>query len=118
MLLGPLLLLMLLYFIVVLLKKILQLATIKCSENILTRRLRKESQLMTVISRFLLESCLEVGLSAMICIIMIDGKTFKDAWESVSTVCAFLSLLALLFAPFVLLRLTRKYLKDIKLADK
>ena len=66
----------------------------------------------------MLESCIEVGLSAIICIFMIDGETFKDAWESISTVCAFLSLVALLFAPFVLIRLTKKYLKDIQLADK
>ena len=66
----------LLYFIMVLLKKLLQLVTIKCSENFLTRRLRNKGQFMSVITRFLLESCIEVGLSAIICIIMIDGETF------------------------------------------
>ena len=76
MLLGPLLLMILLYFILALLKKLLQLVTIKCSENFLTRRLRNKGQFMSVITRFLLESCIEVGLSAMICIIMIDGETF------------------------------------------
>ena len=76
MLLGPLLLMILLYFIMVLLKKLLQLVTIKCSENFLTRRLRNKGQFMSVITRFLLESCIEVGLSAIICIIMIDGETF------------------------------------------
>ena len=104
MLLGPLLPMIILYAIVMILKKIMQLVTLKCSENFLTRRLRKKSQFMKVITRFMLESCIEVGLSAIICIFMIDEKTFKDAWESISTVCAFLSLLALLFAPFVLLK--------------
>ena len=107
-----------LYSILMLSKKLLQLATIKCSENFLTRRLREKSQYMLVVTRFLLESCLEIGLSAMICIFMIEAETFKDVWESVSTISAFLSLLALLFAPFVLVMLTRKYLKDIKLTDK
>ena len=107
-----------LYSILMLSKKLLQLATIKCSENFLTRRLRERSQYMLVVTRFLLESCLEIGLSAMICIFMIEAETFKDVWESISTISAFLSLLALLFAPFFLLRLTRKYLRDVKAVDK
>ena len=62
--------------------------------------------------RFLLESCIEIGLSAMICILMIDGKTFEGAWESISTIFAFASLAALLIAPFILYRLTKRYLED------
>ena len=64
----------------------------------------------------MLESCLEIGLSAMICILLIDGETFKGNWEIVSTVFAFASLAALLIAPFILFRLTKRYLEDKKQA--
>ena len=64
----------------------------------------------------MLESCLEIGLSAMICIILIDEETFEANWEIVSTAFAFASLAALLIAPFILLRLTKRYLNDKELA--
>lgn len=67
-----------------------------------------------VTMRFLLESCLEIGLSAIICVLMIDDSTFKDAWESVSTISAILSLVGLLIAPIIFLRLTRSFHEELK----
>ena len=62
--------------------------------------------------RFLLESCLEIGLSAIICVLMIDDETFENSWEAFSTVCAFLSLLGLLIAPIYMVKVTKTYLKE------
>ena len=87
-------------------KKLLKTATICCSENFLTKRLRKSSEYTLVIMRFILESCLEIGISAMICVLMIDERTFQDVWESVSTIFAFITLAALVIAPAIFLKYT------------
>lgn len=104
---GPIFFLILFYVIFVVLKKLLQLLTCKCGENCATRVLRKQSLQMVIIMRFLLESCLEIGLSAMITVLMMSKETFKSFSEAFSTACAFLSLLALLLAPLYFLRVTR-----------
>ena len=114
----------LLFFIIsafvlfVLLKMLLKLVTSTCSENFLTKRLRADNQYTLVVMRFLLESCLEIGLCALITVTMIDGETFSSFWESVSTSFAFLCLLGLAIAPIVFSRYVKKYLNDAKqLAD-
>ena len=117
MLLGPLFFLLVLYGLYLLFKKLLQVATTRCGENCFTRRLKTDNRFVLVSMRFLLESCLEIGLSAMICILLIDDKTFQDVWEATSTICAFLSLVLLFATPFIYYRMTRRYLKDIEAAD-
>ena len=85
----------------------MQFVTQKCDENFLTRYLRKDSLFMVIVMRFLLESCLEIGLSAMITILMMDSGAFSNFSEAFSMICAFLSLLALLFAPLYFMQVTR-----------
>lgn len=66
--LGPLLFVMLgavLFFTV---KALLKLAVKKCDENWVTRKIRAKIHYTAGIIRFLLESCLELGLIAMICV--------------------------------------------------
>ena len=52
-------------------KRILRLMTCRRGENCFTRYLRKRSHYLLFSIRFVLESCLETGLSAMICVLMI-----------------------------------------------
>ena len=110
MLLGPLFVMIVGYAVFVLLKKLLQLAVRRCSDNFLTRYLEKRTQYLVFITRFLLEGCIEIGLSAMITVLMMDSEYFKNGWEAVSTIFACLSLLALILAPIFLFRITKKYL--------
>ena len=63
--------------------------------------------------RFLLEGCIEIGLSAMICVLMMTTDNFKDVWEVVSNIFAYISLLALGLAPFYFFRITKKYLAEV-----
>lgn len=64
--LSPLLMIVLAYLVYLIVKKLLQVSTRCCSANCLTRFLRKDNLYSIVIVRFLLESCLEICLSAMI----------------------------------------------------
>ena len=65
--------------------------------------------------RFLLESCLEIGLSAMITVLMMTKETsFMSFSDAFSTICAFLSLLALLLAPLYFVRVTGQHLRDVE----
>ena len=111
---GPIFFMAVGYAVFVLLKKLLQLAVRRCSENFLTRYLRKRTQYLVFITRFLLEGCNEIGLSAMITILMMDSSNFKHFWEAVSTIFAFLSLVALALAPIFFFRITKKYLVQIE----
>ena len=64
--LSPLLMIVLAYLVYLIVKKLLQVSTKCCSANCLTRFLRQDNMYSIVIVRFLLESCLEICLSAMI----------------------------------------------------
>lgn len=115
MLLGPIFFIVLLYLFAVVIKTLMRLATKNCSENFLTKRLRSKSDYSVIIVRFILESCLEVGLSSIICVLMIEREVFTTFWESFSTVCAILSLIGLCVAPVLYYRLTKKYLEEVEL---
>lgn len=64
-----------------------------------------------VVMRFLLEGCLEIGLSAMISIMMIEKETFKDFWEVCVILTAIVSLFMLITAPIYLTYISRQYLE-------
>lgn len=63
-----------------------------------------------VVMRFLLEGCLEIGLSAMISIMMIEAETFKNFWEICCILTAIVSLFMLIAAPIYLTYISRQYL--------
>ena len=65
-------------------------------------------------TRFLLEGCIEIGLSAMICALMIQKENFYNFWELISTVLAFVSLFCLAIAPFLFFKITKKYLETVE----
>lgn len=57
---------------------------------------------------------MEVGLSSIICLLLLEQEVFKHPWETVSLVFAFLSIIGLLVAPLLYFRLTRVYLRDLE----
>ena len=73
---------------------------------------------MLVAMRFLLESCLEIGLSALITVLMLDDKNFGNFWEGVSTALAFVSLLVLLIVPIYQSTAVYQFRKDRKMAKE
>ena len=117
-LLGPIFFLLILDTCLKLIKKLLQTMTARLKENCITRALRRKTQYLLFSMRFLLESCLEIGLSAMICVLMIEGETFAYTWEAVSTILAIISLVGLLIAPFAFCRFTRRYYSKVKKAKE
>ena len=68
-----------------------------------------------VVIRFLLEGCIEIGLSAMICVTRMSKDSFLKFSDSFSNVSAILTLAALAFAPFYMARKIKRFLiKDDK----
>ena len=115
--LGAIILVILIFIAYVIVKKIFQLlfSICKgCTKNCIGRALTSKIDYSVVILRFLLESCLELGLSALITTLMYDSSNYDSFWEAVSTSCAFLSLLALAIAPFYYLWIIMKYLRETR----
>ena len=112
-LLGPIFFLILAFVAFVILKLLLQKATNRCSENFLTRKLRIDLPYMVIMTRFFLESCIEIGLSAMICVLSIDSATFTTFSEALSTIFAIISLILLLLAPFYLFNVAKRFMNYV-----
>ena len=72
------------------------------SKNCLVQRIQKKLNYRGAIIRFFIEGCIELGLIAMICVIRLDYKNWTTWQDSLSTICAFLTLIALFFAPIKL----------------
>ena len=87
----------------------------RCGDNFCTRFFRKKIQFGAIIVRFLLEGCLELGLGAIITIQMMSEDNFGSFWESVSTCCAFITLICLVIAPIALFRVTENYVGEVLL---
>ena len=74
----------------------------------------KKTNVRVYIIRFLLESCIELGLIAMICVVTMNALNWSTWQESVSSLLAFLTLALLLFAPFKLAHASYKLLTQKK----
>ena len=112
--LGPLFFIILFFLIVVSVKKLAVIATKRCeSQNCFFKLIRKNIDYSIIISRFLLEGCLEIGISSIICTLMVERENFDYIWEALSTVSAFLSLLCLVIVPFYFILITRRYLNEL-----
>ena len=74
--LGPIFLIICLSMLIFICKRLCTKVTENCRENCLTRRLRQRHNLVVIIVRFLIESCIEVGLVALISARMIDKDRF------------------------------------------
>lgn len=75
-LLGPVLLAIPVFGIYYILKALSTRMLASCGNNFITRRVRGELVVMVVALRFLLEGCLEIGLSAMICVLSVSSNFY------------------------------------------
>lgn len=112
-LLGPICFIAVFFFVAIVFKFILFKATLKCGDNCLTRIIRVDSPYLVIMTRFMLESCIEIGLSAMITLLSIDKETFSSAGEAFSTACAALGLLLLFLAPIYLYKVAARFMEYI-----
>lgn len=112
MLLGPIFIIVVAYLSWITIRLLLRLAFSRCDENFITQRLRRSLDLRVVVMRFILEGCVEIGLSAIIAVKMIEKEIFDDGSEIFSLTLAFLFLLLLIAAPFGYIKLVYDYLKD------
>jgi len=71
-LLGPIFLIASAYLLFNILRCLAQLSCRKCGENCLTRRIRSNTAHKVVILRFILEGCVEMGISAMISVLLME----------------------------------------------
>ena len=70
-LLGPIFFIILAFIVFNILRCVMKVVTRGCGENCCTKRLRRNSTVHVVVMRFILEGCVEVGLSAMIAVLSI-----------------------------------------------
>ena len=97
---------------------LLLLATRNCRENCLTRRLRKRISVSVIVVRFLIESCIEIGLVALIGIVMVEKQRFDYFQDGLSVVLAFIALICLGLAPIYLLKVGKRYIyKPLSLSE-
>ena len=71
---GPVIILLLSFLLLVALKSLLKLVTKKCNENCLTKRLRRNVSFKAISLRFMMEACLDIGLSTVISILMVSNS--------------------------------------------
>ena len=101
---GALFFLVCIFIIWVPIRKLLQCIGNKSkANNCLVRKMKQDPNFKMVIVRFVIESCIELGLSSLICIVRIDKEDFAKPWEGISTSCAALALLVLILAPIHLM---------------
>lgn len=108
--------------------------TRSCDDNFLTRQVRKHVDYTVITVRFIFEGCIELGLAAMINMLMVSTpilcsvltplfvsqlskSTWKHSGEIFSFVAATLCLLALFMAPFFYVRRSRAYLAEVQEED-
>ena len=116
-LLGPMLLIILVFSLIVLMRCLLKMCCRKASPtNCCRKRVFKNPNYLVVITRFLLESCIEIGLSAMICVLHLNEDSYENYWEIVSTGFAFISLFVLVVFPCYLNKLSKRFLEEAKIA--
>lgn len=65
-------------------------------------------------TRFMLEGCVEIGLSAMISMLLTERETFQNGWEVVSWLLSIVALVVMILAPILTWRLSQEYLKHLQ----
>ena len=110
---GPILLIVVSAIVYTVCKLVTKLIVRPCGDNFCTRFFRRRIEFSAITIRFLLESSFELGLSAMITVKMMSSENFDTFWESVSTSCAFVTLVCLSIAPLALIRITKTYVGEV-----
>ena len=113
-LLGPAFFFMIMFPVYVIVKIILRKIGKKLPcKNCLTKSMKKKVKYTIIITRFFLEGCLEMGVSAIITIRMMSNENFEYFWEAASTVLAFIVLLILAIAPLYLVYMIAIHVNNI-----
>ena len=107
---GPILYLIIIYIIGILLRAVLKKVLKANSDNWCTRFIRKPRQYRVASIRFVLEGCIEMGLAAMISMTRMNSASFSNVAHSISSVLAFVTLLALVFAPIYMIKEIKGFL--------
>ena len=81
-----------------------------CGKNCLTNRIRRRISLSVIVVRFLCESCIEVGLVALISARMFEKERFSFFQDGFAMILAFIAVVCLLITPFYLIHVGKKLL--------
>lgn len=106
-LLGPLFFMIIAMVAFMIVRKLLQKCAKPFNDNFCTRRLKKETANLVFIVRFILEGCIDIGLSALISVFSMSEESFSSSSETFSSILSFLFVLLLFLAPFAYAWLTR-----------
>ena len=109
---GPLMFIIMAFIVWAPIRKILQCLTRKCNDNCCNRRLKQNTHFKMSIMIFLIESSIELCLSAYICVYKMTDLNFSELWFGVSTVLAFITLAIQVALPIYLLHAKCKFFKD------
>ena len=113
--LGPLLFIISGFFLIILPVRFLFLKVLTClPDSYIKRKLTKNLQIKMTVLRFLLEGCIELGISYMLCLLQLKARNFEHFWEGFSTVSAIITLVLSLATPLYLAYVVRKYHADPK----
>jgi len=78
------------------------------------RRIRGDNHYKSILMRFFLEGCLEIGLVAMITGLKFSSDGFKDAWFAAGYIMAFFFLSGLVISPLYMICAIKQFLKAVK----
>lgn len=109
---GPLMFLIMLFLVWAPFRKLIQIVSMLCSDNFLTRRMKQATHFKMTVVRFLLEGSIEISLSAYICILKMNKNNFDSFWFGVSTGLAIATILVQFILPFYLIRAKNNYLRE------
>ena len=95
-------------------RKLLQRIVRFCPDNWLTIRLKSRPFLMQTVLLYFFETCIELSLSALICISKMTGENFGSFSEGFSTVCAFICVAICIFTPVYMFVVKKRYISEIQ----
>ena len=105
--LGPLGFIIVLSTVLFIIKNLLKNLSTRCDDNWFKRRLQKEPRFRLIIARFLMESCVEIGLVSTISVVTVERDRFNHFQDGLATVLAFIAIICLSLTPFYLLYVNR-----------
>ena len=105
--LGPLGIIIVLSTLLFIIKRLLKNLSGRCDDNWFKRRLQKEPRTQLLITRFLMESCVEIGLVSSISVVTVEKDRFNHFQDGLATVLAFIAIVCLGLTPFYLLYVNR-----------
>lgn len=109
--LGPFFFIISVFFLIILPLRFLMIKALTClpDSSYIKRKLTRNVQIKMTVLRFLLEGCIELGISYMLCVLQVKARNFEHFWEGFSTTSAILTLILSLATPVYLFFVVQKY---------